>query len=387
MARIIKRISDLAKIRELQKVFPIVGIMGPRQCGKTFLAKTIPYQHYFDLENPRDLARLENPQIVLEGLKGTIIIDEIQRKPDLFPVLRYLADTAKRQKYLILGSASPSIIKHSSESLAGRIGYYHLGGLTAVDVGERNRGRLWIRGGFPRAYLAGSDRDAFLWLSEYLTTVIERDVPQLGFSIPARALKQFWAMLSHYHGQIVNYAEIGRSFGMTDMTIRRYISLLEGMFMVRVLQPWHTNVSKRLVKRPKIYIRDSGIFHSLQMIGSLKELESHPKLGASWEGFAVEQVAKMTGMKDEELFFWATHAGAEVDLFWRNGGGAWAVECKYAGAPSLTPSIKAAVKDLDLKHLWVVYPGTQGYSLSKEVSVVPFASLGDKWEYKVAQES
>lgn len=189
-------------------------------------------------------------------------------------------------------------------------------------------------------------------------------------------------MLSHYHGQIINYSEIGRSFGMTDMTIRRYIALLEGMFMLRVLQPWHINVSKRLVKRPKIYLRDSGVFHSLQTIGSMKELDANPKLGASWEGFALEHVAKMIGKKDDELFFWATHAGAEVDLFWKNGGSSWAVEFKYADAPSLTPSMKSAVKDLKLKHLWVVYPGKQRYSLSKEVTVVPFPSLGNSWEYQ-----
>jgi len=377
----IKRKQDLTAVKRLIKQFPATAILGARQCGKTTLAQQIPSQHYFDLENPRDLARLDNPQIALENLSGLVVIDEIQRKPDLFPLLRSMIDADPKKKYLILGSASRDLIRQSSESLAGRIAYYHLTGLHLSDVGFSNLNRLWMQGGFPRAYLAASAPEAQVWLDQYIATFLERDIPQLGINIPAHTLRRFWLMLSHYHGQLINYAEISGSFGVSDYTVRKYLDILAGTFMVRLLQPWHVNIGKRLVKRPKIYLRDSGIFHNLQSIDSLDTLFSHPKLGASWKGLALEIVSVSLGKRQEDFFFWRTHAGSEVDLFWRHQGKNWAVEFKYADAPSLTRSMKMALKDLDLQHLWVVYPGKEDYLLAKNVSVLPLADIPADWAY------
>ncbi len=268
MSHIIERKIDISRVRELVRIFPVTAILGPRQCGKTFLAGVLGYDHYFDLENPRDLARLDQPQLALEGLDGVVVIDEIQRKPDLFPLIRYLVDKSEKLNFLILGSASRDLIRQSSESLAGRIGYYSLGGFRPADIGKENVRKLWVRGGLPRAYLAGNDRESFLWIENYISTFLERDIPQLGISIPASSLRKFWTMLSHYHGQVLNYSELGRSFGISDVTVRRYIDILEGTFMVTLLQPWYVNIGKRLVKRPKLYIRDSGIFHSLMSVNN-----------------------------------------------------------------------------------------------------------------------
>lgn len=378
----IQRIKDVKAIAALQKVFPVTGILGPRQCGKTYLAERIKHQHYFDLENPRDIARLEAPQTTLESLEGVIVIDEVQRKPELFPLLRFLVDKNKKQRYIILGSASPRFLRQSSESLAGRIGYYNLSGLSLFDVGAGKIQRLWLRGGFPRAFLAGSDEQSFLWLANYITTFLEKDIAALGISIPAASMRRFWMMLSHYHGQILNYSELGRAFGLSDVAIRRYVDILSGTFMVRMLQPWSANVNKRLVKRPKVYIRDSGVLHALQSIRSIEQLQSTPKIGASWEGFALEHVVRSIGKTDEELFFWSTHSGAEVDLFWQDSGKNWAVEFKYSDAPVLTKSMLSALQDLDLVHLWVVYPGKQSYKLSDKVTVIPVASTAATWEYR-----
>jgi len=381
MAKLIQRKSESRQIKEFIRLFPVTAILGPRQTGKTVLARQIKHDHYFDLENPRDLAKFDNPQLLLESLQGTIIIDEIQRKKDLFPLLRYLVDHTQNQKYLILGSASQELIRQSSESLAGRIAYYQLGGLRLTDVGMAHLKKMWLRGSFPRPYLSSSGKNAFLWLSNYIQTFLERDIPQLGISIPAGTLRRFWLMLSHYHGQILNFSELSRSFGVSDMTARKYIDILEKTFMVRVLQPWHANLKKRLVKRPKIYLRDSGIFHSLMTIETLQQLTSHNKCGASWEGFALEAVAKIIGKRAEELYFWSTHTGAEVDLFWQEKGKNWAIEFKYQDAPQLTRSMQAALTDLDLKHLWVVYPGRESYQLSKQVSVLSLHDLKDSWIY------
>lgn len=285
--KLIVRTRDLAEIQKLIELFPATAILGQRQCGKTTIAGQFKYDHYFDLENPRDLAILDHPQLALENLSGLIVIDEIQRKPDLFPLLRYLVDTNPNQKYLILGSASRNLLKQSSESLAGRIGYYHLNGFRTSDVGKEQMVRLWLRGGLPRSYLANSEEASLLWRENYISTFLERDIPQLGIQIPALTLRRFWTMISHYHGQILNYSELGRSFGISDMTVRKYIDILEATFMLRILHSWHLNIKKRLVKQPKIYIRDSGIFHSLQSIATHKQLLSHSKLGASWEGFAL----------------------------------------------------------------------------------------------------
>ncbi len=381
----IERPTDLEKLSTLMTSFPVTAILGARQTGKTTLARQFDSEQFFDLENPRDTALLQQPQLALEPLKGLIILDEIQRIPRIFPLLRYLVDTRKEQHYLILGSASRDLIQQSAESLAGRIAYHELDGFRLTDVGAKNWRGLWMRGGLPLSYLAKTDEQSHLWLEQYIATFLERDIPQLGVNIPAATLRRFWTMLSHYHGQVMNYAEFARSFGVSDMTIRRYLDILAGTFMVRLLQPWHTNIGKRLVKRPKLYFRDTGLFHALLAIRSERDLTAHHKLGASWEGFALEVAARAIGKRNEELYFWATHTGAEVDLFWQEHGRNWAVEIKYADAPRLTASMTNATKDLELTHLWVVYPGDQEYPIAKNISALPLKKIGSVWDYGLSE--
>ena len=371
---IVSREHDLESIRRLIKIFSVTAILGPRQSGKTFLAKQIKTDHYFDLENPRDLAAFDQPQLLLEKLTGIISIDEVQRRPELFPILRYLVDNHPQQKYLILGSASGALLRQSSESLAGRIGYYYLGGFHLNDVGSKNIYKLWVRGGFPKSFLADSADQSRRWLDNYLTTFLEKDIPQLGITIPAQTLRRFWMMLSHYHGKIINFSEIGQSFGVSDMTVRKYIDILESTFIVRTIQPWHSNTAKRLIKRPKIYFQDSGILHRLLTIDE-KDLQTHPKLGPSWEGFALEMVVRSVGLNAQEAFFWGTHAGAELDLFWQAKGKNWGVEFKYSDAPQLTKSMQSALSDLQLAHLWVIYPGEKIYPLAAKVTAVPLKAI------------
>lgn len=377
----IARPIDKAILADLIKSFPVTAILGPRQCGKTTLAREFGADHYFDLENPRDAAMLAEPQLALEPLTGLIAVDEVQRARDLFPLLRHLVDTRPRQRYLILGSASRELLRQSAESLAGRIAYHELGGLRLGDIGANHWRRLWLRGGLPPSYTARSDIASNIWREHYITTFLERDIPQLGITIPAATLRRFWLMLCHYHGQVLNHSEFGRSFGVSDMTIRRYLDILESTFIIRLLQPWHTNLGKRLVKRPKLYLRDSGLLHSLLAIGSARDLAAHNKLGPSWEGFALEVAARAIGKRNEELNFWGTHAGAEVDLFWQEHGRNWAIEIKYADAPRLTPSMTSAVADLKLAHLWVIYPGDRAYPLAAKVSVLPLTEIADQWRY------
>jgi predicted AAA+ superfamily ATPase len=328
----------------------------------------------FDLENPRDVERLKDPLLALEDAKEFVIIDEIQRLPNLFPVLRVFSDRSKKTRYLILGSASRDLIKQSSESLAGRISYLEIGGFSLKHIGVQNLERLWIRGSFPRSYLASSDASSYQWRQDFIATFLERDIPQLGLKIPAKSLGRFWGMLAHYHGQIFSASEIGRSLGVSDHTAQRYLDLLSGTFMVRQLHPWYYNTKKRLVKRPKIYFRDSGILHALLSLEDKRDVLSHPKLGASWEGFALEGVITNLHLK-EEAFFWGVHTGAELDLVFEKKGKLYGVEVKYTQAPSLTPSMRFALKELSLKHLWVVYPGKERYSLSKNITVVPVVGL------------
>ncbi len=377
----VERKRDLKEIASLLGIFPVVAILGKRQCGKTTIAKEFQFDHYFDLENPRDLAALDQPQLALEELEGLIVIDEIQRKAGLFALLRHLVDTLPSQRYLILGSASRDLIRQSSETLAGRIGYFNLAGFRVDDVGSKEIARLWLRGGLPRSFLAKSDEESAVWRENYIATFLERDLPQLGISIPAYTLRRFWTMLGHYHGQIVNYSELARNFGISDMTARKYIDLLEGTFMLRLLQPWHANISKRLVKRPKLYFTDPGIFHSLLAVGRKEELLTHTKLGASWEGFALECLIRSIGKRNEEVFFWSTHSGAEVDLFWQHQGKNWAAECKYMDAPKKSLSMQSALEDLGLAHLWVIYPGSREYRLAERITVLPLSSISDPWSY------
>jgi uncharacterized protein len=380
--KMVDRKLDRGKIAQLVKMFPVAAILGPRQCGKTTLARAMNADHYFDLENPQDAARLEQPQLALEDLKGLVVIDEIQRVPELFPLLRYMADQDKKRRFVILGSASRDLIRQSSESLAGRIAYYYLGGFRLQDVGSANMKKLWLRGGLPRAFLASSDESSLLWRNQYITTFLERDIPQLGITIPARTLRRFWLMISNYHGQILNYAELGRSFGVSDMTVRRYCDILEGTFMVRILQPWFANISKRIVKQPKLYLRDSGLFHALLSIEKQDQLYASPKLGASWEGFALECVCRVLGKDDTEVYFWHTHGGAELDLYWQHAGQNWGVEFKYEDAPRMTRSMQSAIEDLKLTRLWVVYPGNASYDLAKNIQVLPLSAIGAEWNYE-----
>ncbi len=372
---LIQRSEDQKKIAELLKQFPVTAIVGARQTGKTTLARQFKAAHYFDLENPRHLVQLENPQLALEDLEGLIVIDEIQRRPEIFPLLRYLVDTNQKQKYLILGSASHGLIRQSSESLAGRIAYFTLEGFRPTDVGVENWKTLWLRGGLPPSFLAKTEQESYIWRQQYITTFLERDIPQLGIHIPAQTLRRFWMMLSHYHGQVLNYSEIARSFGISDMTVRKYIEILEGTFMIKTLWPWHVNLKKRLVKRPKLYFSDSGLFHALASIENMEQLMGHPKLGASWGGFALNTLCRILGKEKNEYYFWATHAGAELDLFWQAGGKNFGAEFKFTDAPVLTKSMKIAMEDLKLDFLYVIYPGKADYWLSDKIRVLSFAQM------------
>lgn len=378
----ISRNKEIKLLKTRFKDFPCVAILGPRQCGKTTLAhqfsKTLNKSkvHFFDLESPQDLARLENPYLALDELKGTIIIDEIQRKPDLFPILRVLIDKNKPTKYLILGSASRDLISQSSETLAGRISYIELSGFTINEIIKKDLQKLWIRGGFPRSFLSSSEKNSFQWRLDFISTFLERDIPNLGISIPPQTLRKFWTMLAHYHGQIFNASEIGRSIQSTDTTTKRYLDLLSGTFVIREIQPWYYNTKKRLIKRPKIYFRDSGLLHALLAIEDYKSLQTYPKLGASWEGFALEQVIQQLNLKEDQIFFWGVHTGAELDLVFNKKGKMWGVEVKYNEAPIITKSMESAISELSLSHLWVIYPGKKNYKLSTKISVVSIEDLG-----------
>jgi len=305
----------------------------------------------------------------LEGLSGLVVIDEVQRRPELFEILRVLVDRpGNSARFLLLGSASPQLVKGVSESLAGRLGFVDLSGFDLSEVGAENRDRLWIRGGLPRSFLAPDDSASAMWRDDFIRTFLERDIPQLGITIPAETLRRFWMMVAHYHGQVWNAAEFARSLGTSEHTARRYLDILAGVYMARVLPPWFENVGKRQVKAPKIYMRDSGILHALLQLRTLADLQGHPKVGASWEGFALEHVIAAFGSRD--AYFWATHAGAELDLLVIAAGKRYGLEFKYADAPGRSRSMHTAIQDLHLEHVWVVYPGEQEYTLDDRISVV-----------------
>jgi len=359
---------------------PIVALLGPRQCGKTTLARTyakgILLGQYFDLEDVVDIQRLASPKLALEHREGLIVIDEIQRRPDLFPVLRVLIDKPKKnQRYLILGSASRELIRQSSETLAGRIATIELTPFSYAETGEWQI--LWLRGGFPKSYLANSMEESAQWREFYITTFLEQDIPNLGIQIPSVALRRFWIMLSHYHGNIFNASELARSFGISDTTVRRYLDILTGTFMIRQLLPWRENIKKRQVKAPKIYFRDSGLLHSFLNIESEDDLMKHPKLGASWEGFALEETIRALGARPHECYFWASHSGAELDLLIFQKDKRLGFEFKYTDAPKLTKSMKISMEDLKLDQLTVIYPGKLDYALAENIEVKSFESLLD----------
>ena len=358
----------------------VVALIGPRQCGKTTLARefVLPTSvNYFDLEDPLNLARLDQPMTALQDLTGLVVIDEIQRRPEIFPILRVLADrTPLPARFLILGSASPGLLRQSSESLAGRISIVSMSGFSLEEVGAQAQNMLWRRGGFPLSFTAPSEETSLEWRRDFVRTFLERDIPQFGFSIPSTSLFRFWSLLAHYHGQIWNAAEAARTLNVSESTTRRYVDLLQDLFMVRLLQPWYANLGKRQVKSPKVYIRDTGLLHSLLGIRSEQELLLDPRSGASWEGFVIEEVMK--AFSPDEAYFWGTHSGAELDLLLLKDGKRIGMECKRMDAPRLTPSMRAAINDLELSKLLVIYPGSQSYPLAENIEVIPLAKLAEK---------
>jgi uncharacterized protein len=374
---VIPRPQALDRIVRTFSVHPVAALLGPRQCGKTTLARMYAEREpatFFDLESPVDARRLSAPFSVLESLTGLVIIDEIQRRPEIFEVLRVLADRPRQPaRFLLLGSASPQLVKGVSESLAGRIGFVDLGGFELAEVEVEQRSRLWLRGGFPRSFLALDEASSRLWRDDFIRTFLERDIPQLGISVPAETLRRFWTMVAHLHGQVWNGAQISRSLGVSETTARRYLDILSGAFMVRVLPPWCENLGKRQVKAPKVYLRDSGILHALLQMTTLIDLQGHPKLGASWEGFAIEQL--LGALQTRDAYFWATHGGAELDLLVHTHGKRYGFELKYGDAPGTARAMHVALADLALEHLWIVYPGRQDYPLSEKISVLSIDSV------------
>lgn len=375
----VERARRLAEVRTALRRARVTALIGPRQAGKTTLARAIlpaGAPGHFDLEDPRALASLAEPMTALALLRGVVAIDEIQRRPDLFPVLRVLADRRPLPaRFLILGSATPELLRQSSETLAGRLETVTLTGFSLDEVGAPALTRLWRRGGLPPAYLARSEPASFVWRQQLVQTFLERDLPQLGVAVPAGTMRRFWTMLAHYHGGVWNAAEAARSLGVSEPTARRYLDLLSGLFMVRQLQPWHENLGKRQVKAPRIYVRDSGLLHALPGLATERDIRSHPKAGAWWEGFAIEQAIERA--RPDAACFWATHTGAELDLPLMKRGRRYGVEVKLQDAPRLTPSMRHALADLRLDHLTVLCPGDRSYTLERRVTVVPLASLAE----------
>jgi len=379
----LERTANLAQIGTLFRSHPAVAILGPRQCGKTTLAQDYLAAHcdepvhYFDLEDPEHLNRLADAKLALEPLTGLIVIDEVQRLENLFPLLRVLIDRHRsRQRYLILGSASRDLIRQSSETLAGRIAYLELSPFTAFEAGDVSK--LWLRGGFPPAFLAASDADSMIWRKGYVTTFLERDVPALGIGFAGNTLRRFWTMLGHYHGNVLNAADLARSLDVSAPTVKRYLDILVGTFMVRTLQPWHANVRKRQVKQPKLYFRDAGILHTLLNLPDAAALREHPGVGASWEGFALEQVVASHGADAEECHFWATHTGAELDLLIVRGNERLGFELKYSSAPKPTRSMHSALEDLGLDRITIVCPGEAAYPLTARIRVTGLQALAQE---------
>jgi predicted AAA+ superfamily ATPase len=356
---------------------PVTLILGPRQCGKTTLARKLGEKQegsYYDLESPRDLGRLAQPQTALEAARGLVVLDEIHQRPDLLPLLRVLADRQPLPcRFLLLGSASPDLMKKSSETLAGRVHFVDMNGFTLDETGVERQSQLWVRGGFPKSFLAGDEARSMKWREDFVQTFLQRDLPMLGIQVPAATLHRFWTMLAHCHGGVWNGSQIGGSLGVTHHATRRYLDALSGAYVVRQLQPWFENLGKRVVKSPKVYVRDSGLLHSLLNIPDAAALQSHPKLGASWEGFVIEQILSWAG--ERNAYFWGTHSGAELDLMILAKGRRWGVEVKYQDAPTITKSMRIAMHDLKLERLWVVYPGKTGYPMDENIECVSLAEL------------
>jgi predicted AAA+ superfamily ATPase len=377
----IERHEHFATVRSLLKRFPVVGLLGARQVGKTTLAGALGSGFTgsvtrFDLEDPRSVARLSDPMLTLGSLKGLVILDEIQHRPGLFTSLRVLADRRPiRARFLVLGSASPVLLQQSSESLAGRIAYHELPGLELDEIGSEHGNKLWRRGGFPRSYLARSEHESFDWRSRFLRTFLERDLPPFGIAAGTQAMHRFWSMIAHSHGQLWNASEIGRSMGLADTTVRGYLDKMSDAFVIRQLQPWFENLRKRQVRAPKIYVRDSGLLHVLLDVQTANQLEAHPKAGASWEGFVIEQAIQSLRASPQECYFWRTHTGAELDFFVARGKRRIGIEVKRTTTPAITASMRNAIVDLRLTELYVVHAGSESFPLSREIHAVALENL------------
>jgi len=377
----IERRRELSLLDGLLRQYPVVAIVGARQVGKTTLARALAARRTgpverFDLEAPEDAGRMADPPLALGSLRGLVVIDEVQRSPGLFPLLRVLADRPGRPAtFLLLGSAAPELLKQSSESLAGRIAYHKLGGFALDEIGAEHHATLWRRGGLPASYLAGSEQKSFGWRGAFVKTFLERDLPQLGITVSSQTLRRFWTMLAHYHGQVWNSSEFARAFGMADTTVRGYLDRLTAALVVRQLQPWHENISKRQVKAPKVFIADSGLLHSLLNLPGQRDLDAHPKVGASWEGFVIDQVVRRLGARPEECFFWATHAGAELDLLIVRGRIRLGFEVKRTADPRPSPGMRIARQDLRLDELVVVHAGEKAFLMGKGIRAVPMARM------------
>lgn len=375
----IPRKQHLARIRLLLDEFPVVALLGARQVGKTTLARSMAEAHqdpvaWFDLEDPVDLARLETPGLELRPLRGLVVLDEIHRLPDIFQLLRVLADRpGSPARFLVLGSASTELLRQTSESLAGRVAFHVLDGFDLTEVDDLER--LWLHGSFPRSYLASSDSASRRWRDGFIQTLLARDLPDLGSTIPSATLRRFWTMLAHWHGQLWNGAEFGRAFGVSHTTVRRYLDLLTSVFVVRQLEPWFENISKRQVRSPKVYIADSGILHALLGLTDRTDVTSHPKVGASWEGFVIQQIVQVMRAPPELCFHWSTHTGAELDLLVLDGSRRYGFEVKRSEAPRLTRSMRSAVETLGLDRLDVVHAGAERYRLAEKVRALPAGEL------------
>lgn len=380
---VIPRKTHGRAVARLLRESPAVLLLGARQVGKTTLAKEIAKSwsrgaHRFDLEDDRDLARLADPFLALEPLRGLVVLDEVQRRPNLFPALRVLADRPRTPaRFLLLGSASPALLQQSSETLAGRVAHHELSGFDLSEVGPADADRLWVRGGFPRSFAARSGTSSFRWRDDFVHTFLARDLAALGISIPGATMERFWTMLAHYHGQVWNGSELARAFGVSHHVVRRYLEALESVFMVRSLKPWSANLKKRQVRTPKVYVRDSGLLHRLLDIRTTRELERHPKVGASWEGFVIECVLRALNAAPGSSYFWRTHTGAELDLLVQQGGRLRGFEIKRTTAPRLTRSMRSAMSDLDLSRLDVIHAGSETFPLAAGVRAVSLGRLLD----------
>jgi uncharacterized protein len=366
-----------ADVRRALKRSPVAALIGPRQCGKTTLARKLAAERdaeFIDVESPAGRRRLQHPMATLEPLRGLVVLDEAQLVPEVFPILRVLADRQPLPaRFLLLGSASPDLLKGVSESLAGRVAVVDMGGFDLGEVGETEQRKLWLRGGFPRSFLAHDDQDSFAWREDFIRTFLERDIRMFGINVPPDALRRLWTMVAHYHGQVWNSSEVGRSLGEAHTTVKRHLDILTGALMVRQLPPWFENLGKRQVKSPKVYLRDSGMLHALSGLPTPRAIEESPRLGASWEGLVIEEIVRIVG--ERHAYFWATQAGAELDLLLFLDGKRYGVEVKYGDAPGLTKSMHTALADLELERLWVVYPGQESIRLADRVEVKSLAGI------------